>query len=110
MKLVVFIPQFIYLIREHLYSREILFVYYSFLSGTQPATEILRLLSPVSLEIVAIATEYIELETHGMPQKNVCIYTEKQSLHDLLFFSLKVVDIKSVRTLSKQVVYKLSEE
>lgn len=49
--------QFICLIDKHLYAREILLiVYYSFLSGTQPAIEILILLSPVSLEMVSIAT------------------------------------------------------
>lgn len=66
---------FIYLIDKHLHAKEVLqFVYYSFLSGTQPATEIPILLSPVSLEMVSIATEYIELETQGMPHDCVPLH------------------------------------
>lgn len=52
----------------------LLFVYYSLFSGTQPATETPILLSPVSLEMVSIATEYIELETQGMPHDCVPLY------------------------------------
>lgn len=75
MKLVVYILQFICLIDKHLYAIEVSrIIYCSFLSGTRPAIEILILLSPVSLEMVSIATEYIELETQGMPHGCVHLY------------------------------------
>lgn len=56
------------------------------------------LLSPVALETVSIVTEYIVLETQRL-HMSVGSHNEKQSSHDLLFFSLKIINIKSVRTL-----------